>query len=157
MSGLDAASWQFANTSEDRFQYQFILIQKYDTHKSTINKRRLEWRTWRRFYINQINQLKQTSLNNQAEPSPRPSTNLRGKQIRMSGLYTAHRQFYNAPEEKYQYQWTLTWSMRTSMSKINDTNMITELQKDTWLTINSRNNNNLYRFDYGSSVQENSE
>ena len=41
-------------------------------------KERLQQRTWRRFWINQRNQLKQTSMNNQPVPLPQPSTNLPG-------------------------------------------------------------------------------
>ena len=102
---------------------------KYDTHKSTINKRRLERRTWRRFYIEQRNQLKQISLNTQPEPSPQPSTNLREKQIHLSGLDTSHRQFSIKTKDKFQYKWTLIRSMITDRSTINDAHMITKTPK----------------------------
>ena len=36
------------------------------------------------------------------EPSPRPSTNLQGQKIHMSGLVTSHRQFTITPKDKFQ-------------------------------------------------------
>ena len=85
---------------------------KYDIKKSTINKRRLEQRTWWRFFVKQGNKLKRTILNTQTEPSSRPSKNMWGKQTCMSSLDTAHRKFSNKTEENFQYQWTLIWSMQ---------------------------------------------
>ena len=117
---------------------------KWDTHKSTINKRSLERITWRIFYIKQSNQLKRTSLNTQPAPSPQNSTNLRGKQIRMSGLDTSHIQFSNTLEDKFQDQWTLIRSMQTSRSTINDAKLITKTpKKNTSRIINCRNCYNL--------------
>ena len=45
-------------------------------------------------------------MDNQPPPSPQPSTNLQGKQIRMSGFDMAHKQFSNTPEDKF-------WDQRT--------------------------------------------
>ena len=120
---------------------------KYDTHKSTTNKRRIEWITWRIFYTNKINQLKQTSLNTLPEPFPQPSTNLQRKKICMSSLDTTHKHFFNAPEVKFQDQQTLIWSILTNRSPINETKLITKTpNKNTWWIINWRNNNNLTVF-----------
>ena len=66
---------------------------RYNSHKSTINKRRLEQRTWRIVFIKQSNELMLTSLNTQPITLPCPSTNLHGKQICMYSLDTVHRQF----------------------------------------------------------------
>ena len=41
------------------------------------------------------------TLKNQLEPSPWPSTNLRGKQIRISFLYTSHKISDTRPKEKF--------------------------------------------------------
>ena len=60
------------------FRINELWYNKHDTLKSTINKRRLEPRTWRIFYIKRSNKLKQKSLNNQPETSTQPSTNLLG-------------------------------------------------------------------------------
>ena len=87
---------------------------KYDKHNSTTNNRRLEIVTRGIHYINQSNKLKQKSMKTQPAPSPRPSTNLRGKQIRISGLCTTHRQFEITPEDKFQDQSTLILSMLTN-------------------------------------------
>ena len=127
----------------------------YYTHKSTINKIRLERRTWWIFYINKSNQLKWTSLDTQLETSPQPSTKLRGKQIRISGLDTAHRQFSNTPEENFQNKWMLIRLMRANRSTINDANMIAKTpKKNTWQIIDQVNNNNLYWLNCSSSNQK---
>ena len=54
-----------------------------------------------------VNQLIMTSAIAKYAPFPRPSTNLQGKQIYISDLYTDHRIFSITPENKFQYQWTL--------------------------------------------------
>ena len=124
---------------------------KYNTHKSKINKIRLEQRTWWLFYIKQSNQLKQTSLNTQPPPSSWPSTNLWGKKIRISGLDTAYRKFSNTPKDKFQDQWTLIRLIRTNSSTTNGKNMIAKTpMKNTWQIINQRNNNNLYHLNCSS-------
>ena len=43
-------------------------------------------------------------MSTQPGPSPQTSTKLWEKQIRMSDLDTAHRQFEITPDEKFQYQ-----------------------------------------------------
>ena len=53
------------------------------------------------FYIKQSNQLKQKSLNTQPSPSPQPFINLRGKEIRMSGLYIPHINVLITPKDKF--------------------------------------------------------
>ena len=60
------------NTS---FGINGLWYNKYDTHKSKINKRILEQITWRMFYIKQSNKLKRTSLNTQPATSKRPYKN----------------------------------------------------------------------------------
>ena len=80
---------------------------KYDTHKSKMNKIRLERRTWRIFYIRQRNQLNQIIFNTQPKPSPQSSTNLWEKKILLSGLYTSNRNVSNTPEDKFQNKWIL--------------------------------------------------
>ena len=128
---------------------------KYDTHNSTINKRRLERRNWWKFYIKQSNKLKQTSLNTQPEPFPRPYTNLRGKKICMSSLYTAHRKFANTYKGNFQDQWNLILSIQTNRSTTNNANTTTKtLKNNTWQVINQRNNNNLYRLNSSSTNKE---
>ena len=140
MSNLHATHWQIYNTPEESFRINERWYNKYDTHKSIINKRRIDQRTWRRFYIKQINQLMQTSLNTKMAPSPRPSTNLQGNQIHMYGLDTAHRKVSNRHEDKFQYQWTLIRSMQTKRSTIKDANMINKTPKNNnWQIINHRN------------------
>ena len=57
--------------------------------------------------LNLINVVMVTDEISKPAPSTWPSINLQGKQIHMSGLDTAHWQFYNAPEEKFQDQRTL--------------------------------------------------
>ena len=47
------------------------------------------------------------STNAQPEPYPQPSSNLWGKQICISGLDTAHRQFVITTKYKFQDQWML--------------------------------------------------
>ena len=119
------------------------------THKWKINKKRIERRTLRIFYI------KQKNLNTQPAPSPWPSTNLRGKQICMSGLDTSRRKFAITPGNKFQDQWTPIRSMQTNRSKINDANMITKTpDKSNWIIINQRNKNNLYRLNCTTINQE---
>ena len=68
---------------------------KLNKHNSATKRRRLERITWRRFIIKQSNKSKQTSMNTQPAPSPRPYTNLWWNKIFMSGLDTSHRQFSN--------------------------------------------------------------
>ena len=117
---------------------------KYATHKSKINKIRLEQRTWRVFWIRQSNQLKRTSLNTQPATLPQRYTNLWGNKIRMSSLDMYHIQFSNTSEDKFQDQWTLILLMRTNRSTINDAKMITKtLKNNTWQIINRRNYYNL--------------
>ena len=51
------------------------------------------------------------------EPSPQPSKNLQGKQIRMSGLDTAHWQFAIPPEDRLQDEWTpIQWIWYTQFN-----------------------------------------
>ena len=50
------------------------------------------------------------SRTTQPKPLIRPFANLWGKKIRMSDLYTAHRQFSTTPKVKIWDQWTLIWS-----------------------------------------------
>ena len=117
---------------------------KYNTHKTTINKINIGKRTWRIFLINQSYQFMQTSMNTQPSPSPQPSTNMQVTQIRMSGLYMANRKRFNAPEDKFQDQWTLIRLMRTDRSTINDENMITKtLNNNTRWMINQRDYYNM--------------
>ena len=42
-----------------------------------------------------------TIVTTQSETSSRPSTNLLGNQIRMSGLYMDHRKFEITPKDKF--------------------------------------------------------
>ena len=86
------------------FRINKLWSNKYYTHKSIINKKRLEQRTWRIFYANQINQLTQKILNTQPEPPTATFHKLVGGQICMSGFDTSHRQFTNTPEDKFQGQ-----------------------------------------------------
>ena len=90
MSGLDTAQWKFLTHPRTSFRINWHWYNKYDTHKSTINKIRLERRTWKMFYTKQINQLKQTCPNTQPAPLRWPSTDLWGGQINISGLDMAH-------------------------------------------------------------------
>ena len=108
MSGLDTSYWKFSTHPKTSFRINERLPDKYHTHKSTIKKIRLGERSWRIFYIKQSNQLKQTCLKIQPASSPRPSTNLKGKQTRLSGLDTAHIKFAITPGDKFQYQWMLS-------------------------------------------------
>ena len=85
---------------------------RYDTYKPGINKISLGWRTWWIFYTKKINKSKWTSMNTQLAPSPQPSTNLRGKKIRPSGLDMYHIQFSNTTKDKFWYQWKLIRPMR---------------------------------------------
>ena len=55
-------------------------------------------------FLQTINQFMMKSEITQPSYLPRPSSILRGKQIRMSGLDMAHRQFSITLEENYQYQ-----------------------------------------------------
>ena len=113
---------------------------------SQIYKRRLERITWKRFYIKQSNQFKQTSLNTQPAPFLWPSTNLRRNRIHMSSLDTCHRQFSITPEDKFQDQWILIQSMQANRSTINNAKMISKTPKrSNWIIINQINDNNLYR------------
>ena len=77
-------------------------------------------------YLRDINPLMTTGVTKKMEPLPKPSTNLQGKQIRMSGLDKSHRKCSNTPGDKFQDQQTLVLSMITNRSKINDTDMITK-------------------------------
>ena len=118
---------------------------KYDIHKSKINKNSLEWITWRILYIKQSNKLKWTSLNTKPVPLPWTLTHLQGNKICMSGLDTSHRQFSNTPKGKFQYQWTLIWSIWTNRSIINNTIIITKTpNKNTSQIMSQRNNSTLY-------------
>ena len=54
--------------------------------------------------LNLVNQLIMKILNTKPAPLSRPSTILWGKQIRTSGLDTAHRQFATTSEDKSQDQ-----------------------------------------------------
>ena len=126
---------------------------KWNTHKSTKNKIRLEQITWRRIYIKQSNLLMQTSLNVEPAPSPQTYTNLRGKKIRMSGLDMAKWKFANTPEDKFQDQWALIWIMQTNRSKINNENIKNKnLKSNTWWIIKHRNIYNLEIFNCSLSV-----
>ena len=72
-------------------------------------------------------------LNTQPSPSPRPYKNLRGKQIHVSGLNTAYKQFFNTPEDTFQDKWTLIQLIWTNMSTINDVNTKAKIpMKNTW-------------------------
>ena len=128
------------------FRINKLWSNDYDTHKSKTNKIRLQRIIWRRFYIKQRNLLKPTSLKTQPSPRLQPSTNLRGKQIRMSRLDMSHINISNTPGDKFQYEWTLIQSMRTNMSTINNSIMTTKTEKgNTLLIMNWRYNKNLYR------------
>ena len=50
MPDLDTPHWQFSNTPEDKFQYQWTTIQLKKKHKSTTNKIILNQITWKSFY-----------------------------------------------------------------------------------------------------------
>ena len=51
-----------------------------------------------------VNKLMLSSATTQPESSPRPSTNLMGKKIPMSDLYTDNRQFLITPNNMFQDQ-----------------------------------------------------
>ena len=86
-----------------------FLSSKFNKHKSTINKRRPEQITWRIFYINKMNQLMRTIMNTQPAPSPIPSTNLQGKQIRISNFDTSHTQFVTHPGTSFRINKRLSY------------------------------------------------
>ena len=70
---------------------------------------------------------------NQPEPSSRPSTKLRWKQICISSLYTFHIIFSDTPKDEFQDQWTLIQSMSmyrpfTQLLIINDQLMMDSMQ-----------------------------
>ena len=65
-------------------------------------------------------------MNTQPAPLPQPSTNMWGKQTRMSSLDMANRQFSNTPEDKFQDQLTLLHIMQTNRSTINNENIKTK-------------------------------
>ena len=137
------------------FSINKLLSNRYDSHKSTINRKRIEQKTWWIFYSKKINQLKWKILNTQLLPLPQTYINLWKKQICISGLGTANTKFSSTPEGRFQYQWTLIRSMWTNMSTIKNANMITKNPKNnTWLIINWINNNNLYRLNCSLSNQE---
>ena len=54
--------------------------------------------------LNPINVLMMKGEISKPAPLPRHSKKLQGKQIRMYGLYTSHRQFANTHEDKFQDQ-----------------------------------------------------
>ena len=72
--------------------------------------------TWRNLVtaLKTISVLTMTGEIKKLAPSPKPSTNLLGKKIRMSGLDKAHWKFDNTPEGKFKYQWTLIQLTRTN-------------------------------------------
>lgn len=49
-----------------------------------------------------VNQFMITIVTKNPSPLQQPSTSLRGKQIRMSSLYTIHRQFSITPNDNFQ-------------------------------------------------------
>ena len=55
-------------------------------------------------YLKPVNQLMTKIEITKLAPPPRPSKNLRGKKICMSGFDTAHIKFSNTPEDKFQDQ-----------------------------------------------------
>ena len=77
-SSLGMSHWNFQSHPRTSFRINKWRYNKYDTHKSTIKKIRSELRTWMRFYIKKGNQLKQSSLNTQPAPFPRPLKNCGG-------------------------------------------------------------------------------
>ena len=124
MSGCIRPTRKFLTHPRTSFSINELWPNKYDIKKSTINKRRLERITWRKFYIKQSNPLKRTSLNTQPAPLPQPSTNRWGKKI--------------------QDQLILIQLMRTQRSTINNARMITKTQNNsTWRIINCRHYYNL--------------
>ena len=88
---LDMVPWQFVNTSEDKFQDQWALIQLI-WYTQVDNQQKKAWTNKLREILDQENQ--SIEENNSEHPTGttlRPSENLRGDKIRMSGLDTAHR------------------------------------------------------------------
>ena len=99
-------------------------------HKSKINTIRLVQITWRIFYNKKNNKLTSISSYTQISPLPRLSTNLRGGQICISGLDKSHIIFSITLRHKYWYQLTLTRSMQTNKSRINDANIKMKTPKE---------------------------
>ena len=69
---------------------------------TTSNLNNLEWFPW-----SQSMYWWQKVKSQKLAPSPRPSTNMWGDKIRLSGLDKPHWKFSNTPKEKFHYQWTL--------------------------------------------------
>ena len=72
------------------------------TSETNINKNQQEIVEMTAF--NPVNILVMKSKITKHVPFPPSSTNLRGKQIRMSDLYLAHKKIEITPGEKFQYQ-----------------------------------------------------
>ena len=100
---------------------------KYNTHKSTINKKGFNKELEGYFSSSKaINWCEKSE--HSPSPSPLPYTNLMGKQICISCLNTDHRKFSNTYKDKFQDQWTLIQLIQTNKSTINNENMITKIQ-----------------------------
>ena len=99
-------------------------------------QKKLVWITWGIFEIKQTNILMSTNSYNQKAPLPQPSTILRGRQICVSVLNTAHRQFTIISKDKYQVQWTLILLTRKTTSTINKAKIKTKTLKDNYLKFN---------------------
>ena len=67
-------------------------------YKQVRNQQNKDWTNELKEILDQANKsIDVKILNNQLSPSPQTSTNLRGNQIYMSALDTAHRKFSNTP------------------------------------------------------------
>ena len=105
--------------------------------------------------MNTVNQLTKTIETAQPAPLSWPYTNLRGNQICMYGLDTSYWTFSITSKDKFQYEWSLIWSMQANRSTINNKNMITKIpKKNTRQITNRRNNNKLYNLKCSSRNQE---
>ena len=109
---LDTTDRNFVITPEEKYQYQWTLIQWIQKYRSTINREIIGKWYWRWFWINQKNKFTSTRMNTQVESSPQNSSILKGKQICMSNLDTIHKKLAITPRNKYQVLWTLILSTR---------------------------------------------
>ena len=102
MSIFDMAHINLANTPEDKYQDQWMLIQLIPKHSSIINKESIGRWPWNILKtIKTINFREQIWTTNQHLIHNLPQA-CRGGQIHISNLDMSHRQFSNTTEDKYQ-------------------------------------------------------
>ena len=128
MSNLYTYHMQFTITLEDKFQYQWALIQ-YIQNTKVGNMQKKSYTMSLRDILDQEKQkLVSTSSFTRQAPLPWAFSYILWKQICMSNFQSSHRNISIMPKEKYWYQLMLSLLTWTNESTINDAKIETKIQ-----------------------------